>query len=74
MAPGNVIYADGLIYAYGEIGTIGLIEPLSDQFRPVSSIKVPLGANQHWAHLVIVNKKMYVRHGASLMVYDIANK
>ncbi|MCX6320716.1 MAG: hypothetical protein NTX93_02795 [Bacteroidia bacterium] len=25
-----------------------------------------------WAHHVIKDKKLYVRHGTSLMVYDIA--
>ncbi|MFA6400193.1 MAG: PQQ-binding-like beta-propeller repeat protein [Salinivirgaceae bacterium] len=74
MAPGNVIYSDGLLYAYGENGSVGLIEPQADQFKLVSSFKVPFGANQHWAHLVIANKKLYVRHGTSLMVYDIAKQ
>ena len=32
----------------------------------------PYGANTHWAHLVIKDKKLYLRHGTSLMVYDIA--
>lgn len=72
MTPGNVIYAEGLIYAYGENGQVGLIEAQENQFNLISSFKVPYGANQHWAHLVIANKKLYVRHGASLMVYDIA--
>jgi outer membrane protein assembly factor BamB len=74
MAPGNVIFADGMLYAYGENGSVGLVEPQASQFNLVSSFKVPFGANQHWAHLVIANKKLYVRHGTSLMVYDIASK
>jgi len=72
MAPGNIIFADGLLYGYGESGSVGLIEPQASQFNLISSFKVPFGANQHWAHLVIANKKLYVRHGTSLMVYDIA--
>jgi len=74
MAPGNVIFADGLLYVYGENGSVGLIEPQADQFKLLSSFKVPFGANQHWAHLVIAHKKLYVRHGTSLMVYDISDK
>ncbi len=72
LAPANVIYSDGLIYAYSESGNVGIIEPKDDSFSIIGSFKVPFGANQHWAHLVINNKKLYVRHGTSLMVYDIA--
>ena len=72
MAPGNIISDEGLLYCYAESGSIGLVEPKADGFNVISSFKVPLGANQHWAHLVIFDKKLYVRHGTSLMVYDIA--
>jgi outer membrane protein assembly factor BamB len=73
-SPGNIIYDDGLLYCYSEAGSVALIEPQPDQFNIVSSFKVPFGANQHWAHLVINNKRLYVRHGTSLMVYDVAAK
>jgi outer membrane protein assembly factor BamB len=71
LAPGNIISAEGLLYVYAESGTIGLVEPKSDAFSVLSTFKVPFGSNQHWAHLVIKDKKLYVRHGTSLMVYDI---
>ena len=74
MAPGNVIAAEGLIYGYGDNGVVSLIEPLAEQTKVISSFKVPFGSNQHWAHSVIANKKLYVRHGTSLMVYDISSK
>jgi len=73
-APANIISAEGLLYVYSEAGMVGLIEPLADSFKTISSFKVPFGSSQHWAHLVIVNKKLYVRHGNSLMVYDISSK
>jgi outer membrane protein assembly factor BamB len=69
---GNIICAEGLLYLYTEAGNVSLVEPKADGFNLVSSFKVPFGANQHWSHLVINNKKLYVRHGTSLMVYDIA--
>lgn len=71
LAPGNIISADGLLYVYAESGTIGLVEPKTEGFNIVSTFKVPFGSNQHWAHTVIKNKKLYVRHGTSLMVYDL---
>jgi outer membrane protein assembly factor BamB len=72
LAPGNIISAEGLLYVFSEGGTVGLVEPKTDSFNVICSFKVPYGANQYWAHLVINNKRLYVRHGTSLMVYDIS--
>jgi outer membrane protein assembly factor BamB len=72
LAPGNIISAEGLLYLYSEGGLVGLVEPKTDSFNIISSFKVPFGTSQHWAHLVINNKRLYVRHGNSLMVYDIS--
>lgn len=69
---GNIIYADGLLYCYSEGGEIGIVDPKSNDFSLISSFEVPYGEKWHWAHLVIYNKRLYVRHGTSLMVYDIA--
>jgi len=73
LAPSNIISNDGLLYIYTERGTVDLVEPRTDNIRVISSFRVPLGSGPHWAHLVINNKLLYVRHGNSLMVYDIAN-
>ena len=72
LAPANIISDDGLLYVYSESGKISLVEPKTDGFNIISSFQVPFGSGTHWAHLVINNKKLYVRHGNSLMVYDIA--
>ena len=73
LAPGNIITDDGLFYIYSESGKVSLVEPKTDGINIISSFPVPFGANQHWAHLVIKDKRLYVRHGTSLMVYDIAS-
>jgi len=66
------IYADGLFYCYGTDGFLSLIEARENDCRLISSFKVPLGTDQHWAHPVIHDKKLYVHHGDALMCYDIA--
>lgn len=71
---GNIIFADGMLYCYGDNGEVVLVQPLPDGFKKISSFKVPYGSNQHWAHLVIANGRLYVRHGNSLMVYDIKKR
>lgn len=72
LAPGNIISNDGYLYIYSEAGKVALVKPQSDKFDILSSFSVPMGAGPHWAHLVINNKKLFVRHGSALMVYDIA--
>ncbi|MBU8893622.1 MAG: PQQ-binding-like beta-propeller repeat protein [Bacteroidales bacterium] len=68
---GNIIYADGLLYCYSESGEVALVEPMEKTFKILGRFRVPFGEKWHWAHLVINNKKLYVRHGNSLMVYSI---
>ena len=68
------IYADGLFYNYGTEGVLSLIEAGEEDCRVISSFKVPLGTEQHWAHPVIHDRKLYVHHGDALMCYDIAAK
>ncbi len=69
---GNIIYADGMLYCYSESGEVALVEPMENEFNVVSKFRVPFGEKWHWAHLVINNKQLYIRHGNSLMVYSIA--
>ncbi|MEZ5106980.1 MAG: PQQ-binding-like beta-propeller repeat protein [Draconibacterium sp.] len=72
---GSIIFADGMFYCYAERdGEIALAEAGMNYFNIVSRFKVPLGKNEHWAHPVIADKKLFVRHGDALMVYNIAAK
>jgi outer membrane protein assembly factor BamB len=71
---GTIIFSDGMLYCYGDGGEIVLVQPLPEGFKKISSFKVPYGSAQHWAHLVIADGRLYVRHGNSLMVYDIKKK
>jgi outer membrane protein assembly factor BamB len=71
MAPCNVIFSDGMLYCYSEQGTMNLVKPNPEKFELVSSFKVTLGTNQHWAHPVIYNGVLYLRHGEALMAYKI---
>jgi outer membrane protein assembly factor BamB len=68
---GNIIMADGLMYCYSEKGEIALVSANPSSFTVLSSFKVPFGSGQHWAHSVINNVRLYIRHGDALMVYNI---
>ena len=74
LTKGNIIAAEGLLYWYSQSGDVALVKAEKDSFNIISQFKVPYGKDQHWAHAVIHNKKLFIRHGTSLMVYDIAKK
>jgi len=53
---------------------VALVEPLAGSFKVISKFKIKLGTDQHWAHLVIKNGILYVRHGTALMAFNIKKK
>ncbi|HPG37870.1 MAG TPA: PQQ-binding-like beta-propeller repeat protein [bacterium] len=69
---GNVIYADGMLYCYSEKGEMALVKADPTSFKVVSVFPITKGTDQHWAHTVIRDGKLYVRHGDTLLVYSIA--
>lgn len=69
---GSITYADGMLYCYEEKnGNIAIVKATPEGFDITSSFKVPLGEDQHWAHPVVFDGKLFIRHGDALMVYDI---
>jgi outer membrane protein assembly factor BamB len=44
---GAVVYADGMLYIYGEEGTMHLVKPSPEAFKPVSQFTVSEGTDQH---------------------------
>ena len=69
---GAIIYSDGLLYCYSERGDVGLVKPNPQKFEVLSSFRIKEGSGEHWAHPVINNGRLYIRHGNALMVYNIA--
>ena len=69
---GSIISADGMLYCYDEKnGTVGLVKPNPLKFDLVSSFRVQGGKGPHWAHPVIHNGVLYIRHGNTLNGYNI---
>jgi outer membrane protein assembly factor BamB len=68
---GVVITAEGLLYLYSQRGELALVNPAPNGFEIISEIRVSLGSGQHWAHPVIHEKTLYVRHGDTLIAYNI---
>jgi len=72
---GSVIYADGMLYYYGErSGEVALVRATPNEYRVVSRFRVKRGGGEHWAHPAISDGRLYIRHGDALMAYDIKAK
>ncbi|MCD4709556.1 MAG: PQQ-binding-like beta-propeller repeat protein [Bacteroidales bacterium] len=71
---GSIIFADGLLYIFEEKqGHIGLLEPSTEGFKLISLFRLESRSGPYWAHMAVFNKKLFVRHGEVLFVYDIDN-
>jgi outer membrane protein assembly factor BamB len=71
---GSVISAENMLYIYDErSGNVGLVKANPEKFDLVSSFRISQGSGPYWSHPVIHNKKLYIRHGKVLMVYNIKN-
>lgn len=70
-AKGVVIYADGLLFGYSQKGELFIAPATPGEFKITGLVQVKLGSDQHWAHPVINNGILYVRHGNALMAYKI---
>ncbi|MFC1782547.1 PQQ-binding-like beta-propeller repeat protein [Planctomycetota bacterium] len=72
---GGLIYADGMLYCVDDRkGVLYLVPATPDGFNPVSSFHIPEGSGTYWSIPVISDGRMYLRHGDTMMVYDIKEK
>lgn len=70
-ATGSIIYADNKFYCYGMNGDVNLITYSESAFKHHGTFKVNLGDGHHFAHPVISNGQLFIRHGGTLMAYKI---
>jgi outer membrane protein assembly factor BamB len=72
MGKGVVIAANKKLIGYSEKGELFLADANPSGLKVISKAKVTLGTEQHWAHPVINNGILYVRHGNTLIAYKIS--
>ena len=70
---GSAHYADGLIYGLTENDrTVLLIKPEPKKFVILSQFELPNEAEgPSWAHPVVINGRLYLRHAEYLYCYDV---
>jgi len=69
---GSITFADGMLYCLDERGTMTLVNANPNAYYPAGSFRIPEGGRgMFWAHPVVCNHKLYVRHDDFLYVYDL---
>ncbi len=68
---GVVIYADGMLYCYSDRGELALVKADPSGFEVTGQTRVTLGTEQHWAHPMIHDGVLYVRHGNAIVAYKV---
>ncbi|MEI6576648.1 MAG: PQQ-binding-like beta-propeller repeat protein [Bacteroidota bacterium] len=71
---GAIIFADDMLYCYTEKGMIGLVKPDNGKMELISSFKMPVGTKEFFTIPVISEGILYLRHGNSMLAYDIRKK
>jgi outer membrane protein assembly factor BamB len=71
LGDGVIIYADGLFYCYSVNGVLALVDATPASFDIISSFEITKGTGRHWAHPVIKDGRLYLRHGDALMTFSI---
>jgi outer membrane protein assembly factor BamB len=68
---GSVLYADGHLYYRYQNGVMVLAEATREGYIEKGSFTIPNPAAFSWAHLVIVDGRLYVREQDAIHVYDV---
>jgi outer membrane protein assembly factor BamB len=72
---GSLCCADGMLYTMNERRKVGLVRPTPTGYALVSQFTLPEGGEgPTWAHPVVCNGRLYLRHGDRLYAYDVRAK
>ena len=72
---GSLTCADGMLYCYAEKeGDVALVKATPEKYEEISRFSLPEGVGMYWAHPVVANKKLFLRHGNVLYCFDVAEK
>jgi hypothetical protein len=72
---GSIISADGMLILYDDrLGYVGLVKPSRERLDVVSEFRITQGDGPNWAHPVVHNGILYIRHGSVLMGFQIAGE
>ncbi len=68
----SLTYADGNLYVRYESGTLALVPASPEDYKEVSSFKIPHSGNRpSWSHPVVIGGKLFLREGDYILCYDL---
>jgi hypothetical protein len=71
----SLTYADGMLYTLSIDGLMSLVLPTSAGHELISSFNIPKGGKgKSWAHPVVCEGRLYVRHGQFLYAYRVKSE
>ncbi len=68
----SVLYADGHILFRNDRGLVALVEATPEAVRLKGTFQPVTGSGPAWARPVIVDGRLYLRHGDLLVCYDVS--
>ena len=68
---GGLIFADSKFICYGNNGVVSLFNYEKGIMVPGGTFKIDKGSKEHFAHPVVANGVLYIRHGNALMAYKV---
>ncbi len=72
LAKSSLTWADGMLYTFSIDRIVGLVRPASTGLELVSSFAIPEGGKgKSWAHPVVCDGRLYLRHGEYLYAYRV---
>ncbi len=74
VSKGSLVYADGLLYCYGEKNEMALVVANPKEYIEKGRFEVPIGDQPTWAHPVVANGRLYLRDMQYLTCYDVMAK
>lgn len=68
----SLTYADGKLYTLSTKRLVGLVDPGPENFEVINTFEIPdKGEGLSWAHPVVCDGRLYIRHGDFLYTYVI---
>ncbi len=72
---GSLTYADGMLYTMNEKGRVTLAAAEPGGYRVAGEFRIPKGGEgPTWAHPVVCDGRLYIRHSDYLYVYEVRAK
>ncbi len=69
---GSFMYAEGMFYYFTERGQVNLVKASHESLQIISSFQIPKKSNGfRWAHPVVCDGRLYLRHDDNLFVYKL---